>query len=212
MIRATAAAAIAALAIVPLTQAALTGVTQTASSVGVDALAITDGSWDFYGGALNDGIGDYGLWNDSIWMRETWIGAAGAAVGFDTSVSSNTLLTSIPISINKNVTNTAGFDFTAYSIRLIAQGGTTMSDVNGFANADYSDVTVTEVVAGIEYLIEYNTVGSDLGTLITQNTTFGFDFEISGGVDFEIIQVAIPSPGAFALAGVAGIAVIRRRR
>lgn len=196
--------------------AAITSVTQVAGSFGIDAVQ-TDGSWDFSPGTMMDPQGgDYGIWNgNAIWMREAWIGNVGQSASFLTTVDDDTISGrsfTVPIEINKRVENVTDFDFSSYEIRLIAQGGTTLSSVDGFVNGQFSDVTVTEVVAGIEYLIDYSAVGSDTGTIQGAASVFTFDFEITGGVDFEIIQTAIPTPGALALGSIAGIAALRKRR
>lgn len=205
-------AAIGVCACAAVSSAAVTGVTQTPSDVGVDSLDITDGSWDFYDGSMMDGIGDYGLWQGNIWMRELWSGAANTAVGFDTSVTTSGRLSTVPIVLNKNVTNTSTFDFTGYDIRVIAQGGTSIGNVLAASNSEYSSVTVTEVVAGLEFLISFDAVSGDAGTVIGDDTTFSFSFDIDGGVDFEIIQVAIPTPGSAALVVVGSAFAVRRRR
>ncbi len=180
----------------------------------------TDGSWDK---GLNATLGtaavgeDFGFpadFGDTMWMRENWVGGANSSAGFATTLPMSgaqpaPLSTAFPININKEVTNNGGFFADEFVVVLNETGGATIDNVFANPNAAFSDVTINDLGSTIE--ITYG-IGTGTGLANGATTVFNFGFEVDGTISFEIVQTLIPAPGAVVLAGVAGVAAVRRRR
>ena len=196
--------------------AALLDVQQDPGPLGVAPLNLTDGSWDKGLGGWREG-GDYGLKMDGsgFWINEDWIGGIGQVADLATNLAPDpaTLSTVLPIDIDKRVTNNAGFFWTAFEIRLIGAGLDDITNVTASTNAEFADVTVTDL--GSDVLIRFDQAGGNgvaVGNLVELFFSFDFEGDLSSGINFRIVQTAIPTPGSFALIGVAGLAAFRRRR
>jgi len=176
---------------------------------GIDPLILTNNEWTY--GPLDETLdNDWWVSGNTIMMRENWGGNFGSVVDFNVSAQSNGDRFNFPIGILKDVTNSTNFDWTAYDILLVAGMGATISNVNAQPNSAFNDVTVTDNGDG-SFLISFG-VGAGSGVPIGDNLVFDFDFEISGDINFKIVQTPIPTPGSAALLAIAGLAAARRRR
>jgi hypothetical protein len=178
-------------------------------SIGIDALLLADGEWT-YGQLSQDPNHDWWTSGNNFLLRENWGGNFGVAVDFEMSAASADTGSVFPIGIMKDVTNSTTFGWTGFEIFIDAGDGATISNVTALANSEFADVTITDNGDG-SFLISYG-LGGGTGVSIGGDTMFDFDFDISGAIDFEIVQTPIPTPGSAALLTIAGLAAVRRRR
>lgn len=195
--------------------AALMNPSMGAGAQGIGPLVLNDGQWTF---------GQLSLDPDNDWwvspsspstflIREVWGTAAavpGSMVNFEMGADMPDGRATFPIGISKDIQNASSFFWTAFTVDLVPGPGATISNVAAVANAEFGSVVVIDNLDG-SFTIEFDQNGGT-GVAIGNNTDINFSFDIDGAIDFEIIQVAIPAPGAFALMGMAGLVAIRRRR
>jgi hypothetical protein len=176
-----------------------------------------DGSWDKALGATLATAApgaDFGFANASpsgFWMRERWIGGPNSSVAIDTSLPmADTGRATFPITINKEVTNDAGFAADTFVITLTEQAGSAISGVAVAPNALLADASIANPAPGVTEI----TFSQGAGAVFApgDTTNFVFSFEVTGDIDFRITQALIPTPGAGAIVGLAALAAVRRRR
>lgn len=181
---------------------------------GIDPLFLSNGQWTYgplSGGPDNDWWVPAGTSNFMI--REIWGTAAavpGSVVDFLVGADAEELRAITPIGIMKDVTNESTFFWDGFVVDLIPQGGATISNVVAFASAEFGSVNVIDNGDGSWTLVWDQNGGTGVG--IGAGTDLDFNFDIDGPINFQIIQTAIPTPGAMALLGLGGLAALRRRR
>jgi len=172
----------------------------------------------------NPSNGNYGVnWDGSgIWMAESWAGAPGEIADVAVNLTPGVIPVSgdavFPIVVDKQVTNESDIFWNAYEIEIVETGSGTISNVTASPNAEFAGVTISPITDGV--LIRYDLSsmmgGTGSGVSTGNSTLFNFSFDYTGditdGIDFRIIQTAIPTPGTLGLVGIAGLAVARRNR
>ncbi|TVQ81122.1 MAG: hypothetical protein EA380_02490 [Phycisphaeraceae bacterium] len=180
---------------------------------GIDPLVLANGEWTFgplSGGPQNDWWVPPGT--STFMIREIWGTSAatpGAVVDFLVGAEADTRAIT-PIGIMKDVENQSTFFWDGFVVDLIPGQGATISNVVAFASAEFGSVNVIDNGDGSWTLVWDQNGGTGVG--IGGSTDLDFNFDIDGAINFQIIQTAIPTPGAVALLGLGGLAALRRRR
>lgn len=153
---------------------------------------------------------DYDYDAQHVYMFETWMGGFGSNVLFDIAVAFDQRTPSTDIVFSKIVTNTTDFFWSSFEIVLTPGLGTTISDVVADPNLEFMDVNVMAGGGGSWIITWDQFTGTGVG--IGESTKFSFGFNIDGNLGFMMKQTPIPTPGAIALLGAAGLCAARRRR
>lgn len=184
-------------------------------SGGIDPLLLNNGEWTY--GPLSGGP-DNDWWvptgTSTFMIREVWGTSAavpGAVVDFLVGADPADGLRAItPIGIMKDVTNASTFFWDGFVVDLIPQGNATISNVVANFNSEFGSVNVIDNGDGSWTIVWDQNGGTGVG--IGNQTDLDFSFDIDNEINFQIIQTAIPTPGAMALLGLGGLAAMRRRR
>ncbi len=144
---------------------------------------------------------------DKIWLDEVWTGAMTTnVIGLDL-FGGRDAMTDTTINISKDVQNVTGFTWTGFQMNLSTLSGNI--NVLSSSSADFASTIVTNNNTN-NVSMTYS-----LGSVAngdTANFLFSFKIPISSVWSFTIEQTPTPTPGAFGLAGVAGLVALRRRR
>jgi MYXO-CTERM domain-containing protein len=149
-----------------------------------------------------------GASTDSIWLDEVWTGPISNPATLDVTVDTNPGFNVTTINISKKVDNQTGFDWTGFTMTLSTLNGN-VNVVQGPSSDKFNSPLLQNNNS--------NTVTMNFSNGVVaqgDDVTFNFKFEIpiSGLWTFTITQTPVPAPGAFAIAGIAGLAGLRRRR
>lgn len=176
---------------------------------------------------------DYGYTNLTIWMTERWQGGLGSSVRHMTSIELDPTrggVSPTPITIHKTVENVTVSDiWRSFEIIIVPASGSAISNVEHMIvdpmqfNELLVDTTPTGQPAGSISLIwnDPDPPGTppDNGVGPTEIGLFDFSFEITGNIQFELIQIPSTSPyipepmsAGFMVTGALLILGRRRRR